>query len=191
MRSSRPSRAVRVFNGVMIAAPLLAAGAFLFHLGVIAPREARALVSSFRVSTGQPVPAVRLQDTLGTRTSLAQAVLGQPALVVVMDPVCEHCHTEIATVRRLLARQAAGPAPRVLLVSVGESARLKEAARRYPGLPVYDDVTGTIRGRLGLRVVPASFVVDAAGQVGDVRVGLQSEEYLAGALAKLASSASE
>jgi hypothetical protein len=184
MRSNRPTRAVRVFNGVMIAAPLLAAGAFLFHLAFIAPREAKALVASFRVSTGQTVPPVRLADTLDTRTTLAQAVLGAPALVVVMDPACEHCHTEIASLRKLLARNP--KAPRVLLVSVGESSRLAEAARRYPGLPVYNDVTGTIRGRLGLRVVPATLVVGANGQLDDVRVGLQSEEYLAGALAGLA-----
>jgi peroxiredoxin len=186
MRSTRPSRAVRLFNGALVAAPLLAAGAFLFHLGVTAPREARELVSSFRVSTGQPVPSVRLADTLGATTTLAQAVLGQPALVVVMDPECEHCHTEIGTIQRLLARNPGRPAPRVLLVSVGESQRLAQAARRYPGLPLYDDEAGTIRGRLGLRVVPATFVVDAAGRVGDVRVGLQSEEYLAGVLRSLA-----
>jgi peroxiredoxin len=186
MRSTRSSRAVRLFNGAMIAAPLLAAAAFLFYLAVIAPREARELIASFRVTTGQPVPSVRLADTLGARTSLAQATLGQPALVVVMDPGCEHCHTEIGAIQRLIARNPGRPAPKVLLVSVGDSARLGEAARRYPTLPVYGDEVGTLRGRLGLRVVPASFVVDAAGRVGDVRVGLQSEEYFAGVLASLA-----
>jgi hypothetical protein len=185
MRTPRRSHAIRIFNIGIVALPLVAAGAFLFYLGVIAPREARALVASFRVSAGQPVPAVRLADTLGARLSLAQAVEGRPSLVVVMDPACEHCHTEIGMVQRLLARTPPARAPRVVLVSVGETRRLAEVGRRYPGIPAFDDVTGSIRGRLGLRVVPASFVVGADGRVGDVRVGLQSEEYLAGVLGTL------
>jgi peroxiredoxin len=174
-----------MFNAAIVAVPLVAAGAFLFYLGVIQPREARAIVNAFQVRTGQPVPALILVDTLGERLSLAKAVLGQPTLVVVMDPECAHCHTELQAIRTILDRTPPARRPRVVGVSVGRSDLLQDAARRYPGIPLYDDVGGAVQTRLGLRMVPAHFSVAADGRVSEVRVGLQSEPYLAGVMSAL------
>jgi peroxiredoxin len=186
MRNKRRPAYVRFFNLGILATPLLAAAGYLFYVGVLAPRKANEIVEAFRVRTGQTVPAITLADTLGSRLSLAQAVLGKPVLVVVMNPTCTHCHTELESLRTLLARRPAAARPPVVVVSVGETARLKGTARRYPEFRFYDDVAGAIQTRLGLRMVPANFSVAADGRVTDVRVGLQSEPYLAGVLGSLA-----
>jgi peroxiredoxin len=188
MRNTRRHVSVRFFNMAIIATPLLAAAAYLFYVGVLAPKKAEEVVNAFRVRTGQPVPAITLADTLDARLSLASAVLGEPALVVVMNPTCSHCHTELASLRTLLSRRSAAERPRVVVVSVGETALLKEAARRYPEFPFYDDVAGALQTRLGLRMVPANFSVAADGRITEVRVGLQSEPYLASVLGTLANS---
>jgi cytochrome oxidase Cu insertion factor (SCO1/SenC/PrrC family) len=185
MRNTR-SRAVGWITRLSIAAPMVAAAAFLYWLGVIAPARSREIMEAFRVRDGQAVPAVSLQDTTGARATLAQAVAGGRALVVVMDPECAHCHTQLQSIQALLARTPAATRPRVVAVSVGRADLLPQAARKYPGLPVYDDARGTIRGRLGLQVVPASFTVDGAGRVGDVRVGVQSDAYLGALIGNLA-----
>jgi cytochrome oxidase Cu insertion factor (SCO1/SenC/PrrC family) len=185
MRNTRRRASVRYFNIAMVAAPVVAALGFLFWLGVIAPRASREIMQAFRVRAGEPVPSVTLADTLGTRSTLAEALAGGPALVVVMNPTCAHCHTELESIRAIQARTPAPRRSRVVVVSVGESERLREAARRYPEFPVYDDVAGAIQNRLGLKMVPANFSVGADGRVTDVRVGLQSEPYLTDALASL------
>ena len=185
LRSTRRPASVRYFNLALLATPVLAALGYLFWMGVIAPRESREIRDAFRVRAGEPVPAVALADTLGTRATLADVLRGGPAMVVVMNPTCGHCHTELESLRALVARSAAAERPRVVVVSVGEATMLKDAARRYPEFPVYDDVAGAIQTRLGLRVVPANFSVAADGRVKDVRVGLQAEPYLASALAAL------
>lgn len=186
MRHTTRPAYVRYFNLGIIAAPLLAAAGYLFYLGVIAPRRAEEIINSFQVRTGEAVPAVTLADTLGNRFSLARAVLGAPALVVVMNPTCNHCHTELQSLRSIMARTPAERRVRVVVVSVGESSMLKGAARQYPEFPFYDDVAGAIHNRLGLRMVPANFSVAADGRVTEVRVGLQSEPYLQGVLNTLA-----
>jgi cytochrome oxidase Cu insertion factor (SCO1/SenC/PrrC family) len=185
MRNTRRPASVRYFNLLMISVPVLAALGYLFWLGVIAPRKSREIMDAFRVRAGEPVPAVVLADTLGTRSSLADVLAGGPAMVVVMNPTCGHCHTELESLRAILARGDATKRPRVVVVSVGEAQMLKDAARRYPGFAVYDDVAGAIQARLGLRMVPANFSVAADGRVRDVRVGLQGEPYLSAALAAL------
>jgi cytochrome oxidase Cu insertion factor (SCO1/SenC/PrrC family) len=177
MRNRRSAAALWTTR-IAIATPMLAAAAFLYWLGVAAPARSREIMEAFRVRDGAAVPAVVLRDTLGAAGSLAQKVAGERALVVVMDPECGHCHTQLQSIQALLARTPAAHRPRVVAVSVGRSDLLKEAARKYPGLPLYDDERGIIRGRLGLQVVPASFTVDAAGRVGDVRVGVQPEPYM-------------
>lgn len=183
---NRRSPAVRWITRLSIAAPLVAAAAFLYWLGVVAPARSREIMEAFRVREGQSIPAIALQDTAGGRATLAQTVAGHRALVVVMDPECTHCHTQLQSIQTLLARAPAATRPRVVVVSVGRADLLPEAARKYPGLPVYDDSRGALRGRLGLQVVPASFTVDAGGRVGDVRVGLQSDSYLGALLGNLA-----
>lgn len=184
MRNTRRPASVRYFNLTLMAVPLVVAGAYLFWLGVIAPRQSREIMNAFAVRDGQAVPSVTLVDTLGTRTSLAQVVDGGPAMVVVMNPTCTHCHTQLESLRAIAARSRPDRRPRVVVVSVGETQLLGEVARRYPEFPVYDDVAGTIQGRLGLRMVPANFGV-ADGRVRDVRVGLQTEAFLTAALAAL------
>jgi peroxiredoxin len=184
MRNTR-SRAVQWITRLSIAAPMIAACAFLYWLGVVAPARSREIRDAFLVREGLPVPTVTLQDTTGAKSTLAQAVAGGRALVVVMDPGCNHCHTELQSLQALLARTPPERRPRVVAVSVGASDQLRDAARRYPGLPLYDDARGSIRGRLGLRVVPASFTVDPQGRVGDVRVGVQPEAYFGSLLSTL------
>jgi hypothetical protein len=184
LRSTRRPASVRYFNLALLAIPVLGALGYLFWLGVIAPRESREIMNAFQVRDGQPVPSVVLADTLGTRSSLAEVLGAGPAMVVVMNPTCTHCHTQLEFLRGIVARSQPARRPRVVVVSVGETQLLREAARRYPEFPVYDDAAGAIQTRLGLKMVPASFGV-ANGRVRDVRVGLQTEAFLTAALASL------
>jgi hypothetical protein len=184
MRNTR-SRAAGWITRLAVATPMLAAAAFIYWMAVVAPARSREIMKAFQVRDGGILPLLALQDTTGARSSLAEVVMGQRALVVVMDPECAHCHTEIEAIRGLLARTPAERRPRVVAVSVGRSDLLKQAARKYPGLPVYDDARGSIRGRLGLQVVPATFTVTTDGRVDDVRVGVQSDAYLGSLLSTL------
>jgi peroxiredoxin len=170
-------RQARLFTQAIVAAPVVAVLGFILWVATFGGAKAAEQNARFQVKAGQPAPRMALRDAAGKTTTLAQVLGGAPALVVIMDPKCAHCETEVRSVRALLGERRGRPAPRVVLVSAGASEDLAVAARKYPDLPVYDDHTGAV-GRLGLKVVPAHFSVGADGVVRDVRVGLQSPEYL-------------
>ncbi|HEX2202910.1 MAG TPA: TlpA disulfide reductase family protein [Longimicrobium sp.] len=181
-RPRRRPRA-RLFTNVMLALPVLATLAWIGWVVVFGGAEAREIYESFRVKAGAPAPNFALRDVKGEATTLRRVTGDVPTLVVVMDPRCPHCHTEIESVRSILA-ELRGGAPRVVLVSAGDSATLPEAAAKYPELPLYDDYTGAL-DRLGLKMVPALFTVHPDGRVRDVRVGVQTPQYLRSVLTTL------
>jgi peroxiredoxin len=170
-------RLTQRFTQVVVATPVVAVLGFLVWMTAFGGAKVADQTARFQVKAGRPAPRMVLRDAAGKTTTLAQALGGAPALVVIMDPKCAHCETEIRSVRRVLTERRGQPVPRVVLVSAGASEDLSEAVRRYPDLPVYDDHTGAV-GRLGLTMVPAHFSVGADGVVRDVRVGAQSPEYL-------------
>ena len=184
----RPRRrtTARLFTNLMVALPVAATLAWIGWVVVFGGAEARAIYENFLVKAGQPAPNFALRDVKGEATTLRRVTAGAPTLVVVMDPKCPHCHAEIESVQKILADMP-GPAPRVVLVSAGDSATLPEAAAKYPGLPLYDDYTGAL-DRLGLKMVPALFSVQPDGRIRDVRVGVQTPQYLRSVLSALAPS---
>jgi peroxiredoxin len=170
-------RLTQLFTQAIVAAPVVAVLGFIGWTVLFGGRKVSEQNARFQVKAGRPAPRMKLRDPAGRVTTLAQVLGGAPTLVVIMDPKCAHCETEIRSVRRVLTERRGRPVPRVVLVSAGASEDLPEAVRRYPDLPVYDDHTGAV-GRLGLTMVPAHFSVGADGVVRDVRVGVQSPEYL-------------
>jgi peroxiredoxin len=170
-------RLTQRFSQAVVAAPVVAVLGFLAWAAAFGGAKVADQTARFQVKAGRPVPRMTLRDAAGKTTTLARVLGGAPALVVIMDPKCAHCETEIRSVQTVLTERRGQPVPRVVLVSAGVSEDLPEAVRRYPDLPVYDDHTGAV-GRLGLTMVPAHFSVGADGVVRDVRVGVQSPEYL-------------
>jgi len=170
-------RQAHLFTQAIVAAPVVAVLGFILWVMVFGGAKVADQTARFQVKAGQATPRMALRDAAGKTTTLARVLGGAPALVVIMDPKCVHCETEIRSVRALLGERRGQAAPRVVLVSVGASEDLAAAVRKYPDLPVYDDHTAAV-GRLGLRMVPALFSVGADGVVRDVRVGVQSPEYL-------------
>jgi peroxiredoxin len=170
-------RQAHLFTQAVVAAPVVAVLGFILWVVVFGSAKVADQIARFQVKAGQPAPRMALRDAAGKTTTLARVLGGAPALVVIMDPKCAHCETEVRSVRKLLGERRGRPAPRVVLVSAGASEDLAMAVRKYPDFPVYDDHTGAV-GRLGLTMVPAHFSVGADGVVRDVRVGVQSPEYL-------------
>lgn len=179
MPASRPKRrgTTRLFTNVVVALPVVAVLGFIVWVTVFGRANVADQNARFQVKAGSPAPRMALRDAAGRTTTLGEVLGGAPALVVIMDPKCAHCETEIGSVRALLEERRGHPAPRVVLVSAGASEDLADVVRKYPDLAVYDDHTGAV-GRLGLTMVPAHFSVGADGVVRDARVGVQSPEYL-------------
>lgn len=175
--SARRRDTARIFTQVIVALPVVAVLGFIAWTAFFGVRDVADQNARFQVKAGLPAPRMKLRDPGGRVTTLAEVLGGAPTLVVIMDPRCAHCETEVRSLRMLLGERQAHPAPRVVLVSAGASEDLPQAVRKYPDFPVYDDHTGAV-GRLGLKLVPALFTVGTDGLVHDARVGLQSPEYL-------------
>lgn len=163
---------VRLFTRVVIAIPLVAAAGVMLWLGVFARPAPARLLERFHVKPGGRVPYVQLQDRAGQATSLSDAVRG-PALVVITDAECEYCDSELKTLRGMGNGGAA-----VVAVSVSRAGGFQTLAARHPGLPLYDDVNGAFRGKLGLKGVPVTMAVAADGTVRDIKFGLQNGSQL-------------
>lgn len=170
--------AVRIFTRVVIAVPIVAALAAAVWIGVFATPPAERMLERFRIKTGGRMPYVQLQDRGGASTTLSAAATGQPTLVVISDADCRHCESQLRIIKSLREKEAG--APRVVGVSVSIPGRYPSMAARYAPIPLYDDVNGTFRTRLGLAVVPAVLSVGADGRVRDIRFGLQGPSELRG-----------
>lgn len=168
--------AVRLFTRTMLALPVVIGVGTMIWLGFFATPSSTRLLERFRVKVGAPVPYVQLHDRAGASVTLAAAATGQPTLVVISDADCAHCENQMRMIKSLPAGDR--PAPRVMGVSVSVQGRYPAMAAKYAPIPLYDDVNGAFRGKLGLEVVPAVMSVGADGRVRDIRFGLQNPSQL-------------
>lgn len=164
----------RVFNLVIIALPVLLALAFAVHR--LTAKEAG---SSFRIRAGDPVPAdLRLEDAQGMVGSLSGLLGGRDGLVMVMHPTCDHCHTEIGILLKVLGGIDEAHRPALVVVSVGMPPETRGVRARYPALSIHQDVSVQLLRTYALDAVPALLLVDAGGTVRDVTVGVRREEQI-------------
>lgn len=169
---------VRIFTNVVVAIPLVVALGFLLWLQV-APGQVRELAGSASVSlqAGEAVPELELEDQRGGTVSLRELVGRQGAAILLVDPDCKHCHTEMVALTRLARAQGGGGLP-LVIVSVGAPERVSELRASFPSLPFYHDVDDTLLVQYGLRAVPVLLVADGTGRLRQVRGGIQGEAYL-------------
>lgn len=176
---------VRWFTRVVIAFPVAVGLGVAAWLGFVADPPAERMLERFRVKTGAPVPYVQLKDRGGASTTLAAAATGQPTLVVISDADCAQCERQLEHIRSVDAKAGAA-APRVLAVSVSVPGRYGAMVDQYAPIPLYDDVNGAFRGKLGLNAVPAVLSVGADGRVREIRFGLQPPSQLRALMASAA-----
>jgi peroxiredoxin len=177
----RPRRS-NVFTQVLVSLPLLAALAVVVWLNVLRPDPAQAILDSFLVKQGQPLPDLPLEDRAGKESSLRDLAAGQRRVVILMDAACPHCHTELASLRELRKEAGLALSP-VVVLAVGDPDVFGALAESYADLPMYSDVNREIRGKYRLDAVPALMVVEPGGTIREIRVGLQPKDRLRGVLA--------
>jgi hypothetical protein len=96
--------------------------------------------------------------------------------VLITDADCTHCDNQVRLLHAL--RDAGGPTPRLVGVSVSKPERFAALAAKFDGIPVYDDVNKAFREKLGLQGVPVILSVAADGVVREVKFGLQNGSQL-------------
>jgi hypothetical protein len=168
--------AARLLTRFVIAVPLLAAAGVIVWLAVFARPASERLLDRFKVKPGGRVPYVQLEDRAGRATSLSQVAQGGGTLVLITDADCTHCDSQVRLFHAL--RASGDPAPRLVGVSVSKPERFGALAAKFNGIPVYDDVNGAFRDKLGLQGVPVMLSVAADGTVREVRFGLQNASQL-------------
>jgi peroxiredoxin len=115
--------------------------------------------------TGGAAPALELRDTQGRLHRLAD-YRGSAVLVNFWATWCEPCREEMPGMERLRT-QMQGKRFVVLAVNVGEGARAARAfgERMGLGFPLLLDSDTKAARAWSARVLPASFVVDPAGDI--------------------------
>ncbi|HYW13018.1 MAG TPA: hypothetical protein VE871_13755 [Longimicrobium sp.] len=166
----------RLFTNLIIAVPLVAAAGVVVWLTMFAQPASERLLERFKVKPGGRVPYVQLQDRAGQATSLSQVAADAPTLVLITDADCTHCDSQVRLLHAL--RDAGGPAPRLVGVSVSKPERFGALAAKFDGIPLYDDVNKAFRDKLGLQGVPVLLSVAADGTVREVKFGLQNGSQL-------------
>lgn len=117
-----------------------------------------------------PAPALAGQTLAGKSYSLASSS-GQPVLVHFWATWCPICRLEQGSIESL-----ARDYPTVTVAMQSGDATAVEQHLKKEGLhfPVINDPDGRIAARWGVRAVPASFIVDAAGRIRFVEIGYTS-----------------
>lgn len=173
-RKTRRPRSAR-FNNLIIALPLVIGALVSAYIFWDSQRFDDRIRDTFRVKEGQALPALPVKDRAGAFSTLTEVAAGKRTVVVLMDSECPHCHTELASIQQLRKEGVRTP---LAVVSVGDTAVFGGLAERYADLPMYSDVNGEIRGKYRLLAVPATLVVDAAGKVSELHVGLRNPAQL-------------
>jgi thiol-disulfide isomerase/thioredoxin len=96
------------------------------------------------------------------------AFAGRPVLVHFWATWCPICRAEQGSIDAL-ARDA--PVITVAMQSGGREEVVQYLRKEALGFPVLNDPEGVMAARWGVRAVPASFIVDGAGQIRYVEVG--------------------
>jgi thiol-disulfide isomerase/thioredoxin len=115
---------------------------------------------------GEAPPALGLNDLAGRRHSLADH-RGRVVLINFWATWCDPCRDEMPSLQKLKAELAGRPFE-VLAVNYGESeARVSEFLKRHPmDFPILLDPNQDAARAWRVRILPASFLVDARGRLG-------------------------
>ena len=114
-----------------------------------------------------PAPALAGELLDGKPVSLA-AFAGRPVLVHFWATWCPICRAEQGSIDAL-ARDV--PVITVAMQSGDRDAVVQHLRKEELSFPVLNDPDGVIAAQWGVRAVPASFIVDGAGQIRYVEVG--------------------
>ncbi len=114
-----------------------------------------------------PAPALAGELLDGKPVALA-AFAGRPVLVHFWATWCPICRAEQGSIDAL-ARTA--PVITVAMQSGDRAAVARHLRKEALHFPVLNDPDGVLAAQWGVRAVPASFIVDGAGQIRFVEVG--------------------
>jgi len=114
-----------------------------------------------------PAPALAGVQLDGQPVALA-AFAGQPVLVHFWATWCPICRAEQGSIDAL-ARDV--PVITVAMQSGDRDAVVQHLRKEELSFPVLNDPAGEIAAQWGVRAVPASFIVDGAGQIRFLEIG--------------------
>jgi len=114
-----------------------------------------------------PAPALAGELLDGKPVSLA-AFAGRPVLVHFWATWCPICRAEQGSIDAL-ARDV--PVITVAMQSGDRDAVVQHLRKEELSFPVLNDPDGVIAAQWGVRAVPASFIVDGAGQIRFLEIG--------------------
>ncbi len=122
---------------------------------------------------GQPAPAIDGRALDGNALDSA-ALRGKPIVVEFFAEYCAPCRESLPAVVRVHARQQGDVA--FIGISLDEYASAAQSMATTYGLafPVIHD-SGKLRGRFRVNMLPATFVIDAQGNVAWAHVGASSD----------------
>jgi cytochrome c biogenesis protein CcmG, thiol:disulfide interchange protein DsbE len=134
---------------------------------------------------GRPAPPLPSERLSGAKVSLT-ALRGRPALVTFWASWCEPCENEAPALERFSRGLGAGAA----LVGVNWSDPSLSAARSFVkryrwSFPNVRDPQGSVGRAYGITSLPTTFVLDGSGRMRATLRGPQTQQTLAGALAKV------
>ena len=165
-----------LLTNVLVAVPIVAALAFAVWINV-GRRDPEEALKDFGVKKGAAVPQLLMENAQGEPSMLASRVSGRVAAVVVVDPTCQHCHTELTHLQQLV-RETPSLAAGLVIVAMGPPEMVASLRSTFSGLEIFYDTQRAMERRYTIPGVPALIVVDAAGRVADVRLGLQKKAVL-------------
>lgn len=131
--------------------------------------------------------AQRQLPVLGTQSSAALAdYRGKPTIVSFYASWCLPCREQARLVNRLARElQAAGKGAGVLIAYSDREADTRAFADREGlSLPVLADPDNAVATAYGIKAIPATFVLDAAGRIAATSLGIQDEATLRTAIAE-------
>lgn len=118
-----------------------------------------------------PAPALQGQSVDGQAISL-QAFRGRPVLVHFWASWCQICQLEHATIDNIAADHAVIT---VMTRSGSEEEALQYLREKDIHATVILDEEGDLADHYNVRGVPASFIINANGEIDDVEIGYSSE----------------
>jgi thiol-disulfide isomerase/thioredoxin len=109
---------------------------------------------------------VALHGDDGESTTIADRILGHPAVIDFWASWCKQCVTSVPKVERL-AGAFDGTGLVVVGIAVGDSAAVARATAARLGIayPIYVDPDLSISERVGATDIPLLLVVDASGKI--------------------------
>src|SRR4051812_16210717 len=137
--------------------------AVVFASAVLAPPAASA--PAFASASGTSAPALALKGLDGGAYDLA-AYRGKVVLINFWATWCEPCRQEMPSIERLTQKLAGKPFV-VLAVNLDEpESRIRQFLKLTPlALPILLDPNKVVAREWGVRMLPATFIVDRDGRI--------------------------